>query len=98
MTFSCDNSVLNVRKRDIEEDDSSMKEVMVYQTERDLNTVEANDTNVIEVTTSHSISLQFHAPRRSCRINIGSVAIAIGRYITPHMDWSEVCNRGNFAI
>ena len=79
MTFSCDNSVLNVRKRDIEEDDSSMKEVMVYQTERDLNTVEANDTNVIEVTTSHSISLQFHAPRRSCRINIGSVAIAIGR-------------------
>ena len=78
MTFSCDNSVLNVRKRDKEEDDSSMKEVMVYQTERDLNTVEANDTNVIEVT-SNSISLQFHAPRRSCRINIGSVAIAIGR-------------------
>ena len=82
MTFSCDNSVLNVRKRDIEEDDSSMKEVMVYQTERDLNTVEANDTNVIEVTTSHSISLQFHAPRRSCRINIGSVAIAIGKVLT----------------
>ena len=77
MTFSCDNSVLNVRKRDKEED-SSMGEVMVYQTERDLNTVEANDTNVIEVT-SNSISLQFHAPRRSCRINIGSVAIAIGR-------------------
>lgn len=82
MTFSCDNSVLNVRKRDKEEDDSSMKEVMVYQTERDLNTVEANDTNVIEVTTSHSISLQFHAPRRSCRINIGSVAIAIGKVLT----------------
>ena len=59
-----------------------MKEVMVYQTERDLNTVEANDTNVIEVTTSHSISLQFHAPRRSCRINIGSVAIAIGKVLT----------------
>ena len=77
MTFSCDNSVLNVRKRDKEED-SGMGEVMVYQTERDLNTVEANDTNVIEVT-SNSISLQFHAPRRSCRINIGSVAIAIGR-------------------
>ena len=80
MTFSCDNSVLNVRKRDKEED--SMVEVMVYQTERDLNTVEANDTNVIEVTTSHSISLQFHAPRRSCRINIGSVAIAIGKVLT----------------
>ena len=77
MTFSCDNSVLNVRKRDKEED-SGMGEVMVYQTERDLNNVEANDTNVIEVT-SNSISLQFHAPRRSCRINIGSVAIAIGR-------------------
>ena len=81
MTFSCDNSVLNVRKRDKEED-SGMGEVMVYQTERDLNTVEANDTNVIEVTTSHSISLQFHAPRRSCRINIGSVAIAIGKVLT----------------
>ena len=83
MTFSCDNSVLNVRKRDKEEEEedstSMAAEVMVYQTERDLNTVEANDTNVIEVT-SNSISLQFHAPRRSCRINIGSVAIAIGRY------------------
>ena len=77
MAFSCDNSILNVRKRDEEN-----MEVMVYQTERDLNTVEANDTNVIEVTTSHSISLQFHAPRRSCRINIGSVAIAIGKVLT----------------
>ena len=75
MAFSCDNSILNVRKRDEEN-----REVMVYQTERD---VQANETFLIEVKSS-SIYLQFHAPRRSCRINIGSEAIASG---TP----SKVC-------
>ena len=52
------------------------KEMMVYQTERD---VQANETGLIEVTNKKSISLQFHAPRRSCRINIHSEAVAMGK-------------------
>ena len=55
--FSCGHSLLNVRKREDEE------EIMIYQTRDDL----SNGTLRV---TARKISLEFMAPRRSCRLNV----------------------------
>jgi hypothetical protein len=69
--FSCANSILNVRKNDGGE---SNDEEMVYQTETDT----VNEASNIINATTNSISLQFHAPRRSCRVNIRLIAYSKG--------------------
>ena len=56
--FSCGNSVLNVRSID-----GDQTEEMKYQTNKDLH-------NSTFTTTAVAVTLQFMAPRRSCRINI----------------------------
>ena len=58
MEFSCGNSLLNVRS--IGEDQT---EEMEYQTIEDLR-------NSTSITTAFAVTLQFMAPRRSCRVNI----------------------------
>lgn len=71
--FSCDNSILNVRtlKRSvIKQDLGSGQMEMVYQTERDV----YNGSLRLEAV---AVTFSFQAPRRSCRVNIESEAVAI---------------------
>ena len=70
--FSCANSILNVRQKQ-----SNGEEEMVYQTEKDIK----NTTHGLVNLSSTVVSLSFHAPRRSCRINIQSRAVSTnGQY------------------
>ena len=67
--FSCANSVLNVRQ--IVNDGDG--ETMVYQTEGNAR----NTTHGLVNLVATLVTLSFHAPRRSCRININSRAVSI---------------------
>ena len=67
--FSCANSVLNVRQIGTDGDG----ETMVYQTERN----SRNTTHGLVNLVATLVTLSFHAPRRSCRININSRAVSI---------------------
>lgn len=64
--FSCANSLLNIRTNDGGE--RSLDE-LAYQTDMDV-WPNKDNFNV----TGKQVTLQFHAPRRSCRINLGVVS------------------------
>ena len=70
--FSCANSILNVRQR---RQANGEEEEMVYQTERDA----MNGTDGLVNLSSTLVTFSFHAPRRSCRINIHSKAVSSTR-------------------
>ena len=80
--FSCANSILNVRQKQ-----SNGEEEMVYQTEKDIK----NTTHGLVNLSSTVVSLSFHAPRRSCRINIQSRAVSTNGQYEFHFMY-ESCN------
>lgn len=67
VNFSCANSILNVRQKH-----ANGREEMVFQTQSDV----TNVTHGLITVSSYDISLSYHAPRRSCRINIKAAAFS----------------------
>ena len=75
VSFSCANSILNIRRR--QEPDGI--EEMIYQTESDM----SNSTSLMtSALGEEALTFEFHAPRRSCRVNIKSRASASGQLFT----------------